>query len=276
MLSPIVTKPLLGVLAFSLRLPPTVRMTDTVSQIAQTFPFISNDALLAKDVLYSGFGQRTRGIESYPGPALSQHLASRLQGFRISDKVVLPPDSRRRISARYTVAFEAPVPLQVLPAQRRRVADANLTLTPAGLLPVEARVACTIDLDERGLITRHTEAIAVDPFAVTATVAHYNLLFERKMCTTIGEKRASALDVAAGWWVALRELTRQELNEVVSRERRESDELRVLGDTDDLSDGEFERWFAIFIGRNFLVGGLGGAALYGVLRALKEGTAAIS
>ena len=58
------------------------------------------------------------------------------------------------------------------------------------------------------------------------------------------------------------------------RRRRESDELRVFdgGSSDDgLSDGEFERWFAIFLGRNFLLGGLGGGALYLILRVLKEG-----
>ena len=72
------------------------------------------------------------------------------------------------------------------------------------------------------------------------------------------------------YWATLRELTRQELSELVRRQRQESDELRVLDGDGGVSDEEFERWFAGFVAKNFAIGGGFGAVLYFTVKALRD------
>ena len=164
---------------------------------------MSDPQLVAPDVEYRGFGVRLNGRQAYVDAAAAwrQALPERLRSLEVSEKVVLPPDARSIVAARYRVGFDAPVPPQVLPAQRARVRRAELQLTPEGLVPVSARVACTLQLDAEGRVVRHTEELAVDPFAVYATIAHFELVYARRL----------ALDSprVAAYCGALRELTRQ-------------------------------------------------------------------
>eukprot|EP00966_Prymnesium_polylepis_P160672 3713789-Prymnesium_polylepis.1 len=229
---------------------------DTLPALEQTLPFVRDPALVAPDVEYRGFGVTLRGRAAYVEAANAWHVAlpARLRSFEVSEKIVLPPDARSIVAARYRVGFEAPVPPQVLPAQRSRVARAELRLTPDGLVPVGAKVACTLVLDAEGRILRHTEALAVDPFAVDATIAHFEFAFARLRAIDYGGGLVGA------YWGALRELTRQELDEVVRRSR--SDELQVLEGDGGVTDEEFERWFVGFIAKNLVAGGAIGAALY--------------
>ena len=113
-------------------------------------------------------------------------------------------------------------------------------------------------LDGEGRVVRHTERLAVDPFAVDATIAHFELCYAR--CLAVESN--SPLAPVVAYWRALRELTRQELDEVVRRSR--TDELRVLegGGDGGVTDEEFERWFFGFVGKNLVAGGAMGAALY--------------
>ena len=174
--------------------------------------------------------------------------------------------------------------MQVLPAQRARIANANLTRTADGLIPVEARIAATLEIDrDTGKVRRMTEELAVDPFAVTATVAHFEFVFARRLVLLQLDQADGCTDgrVAAGglgdlvlrarsYWATLRELTRQELSEIVRRQRQESDELRVLDADGGVSDEEFERWFAGFVVKNFAIGGGFGAVLYFTAKALRD------
>ena len=248
-----------------------VAFSDPLPAISDQLPFLCDYEALGEDVVYKGFGATLLGRDQYVATsrAWREDLPNRLRALHIRDKVVLPPDARGFISARYVIAFEAPVPPQILPAQRARVANAALERTADGKVCVEARVACTVQLDSKGRVIRHTEALAVDPFAVTATIAHFELVYARHLAVAIGRAHPSPLDAAIAWWVALRELTRQELDEVVRRSR--SDELVVLEGADEgVSDAEFNEWFAVFVGRNFLSGALIGATAYYALKTIGE------
>jgi hypothetical protein len=247
-------------------------MSTEPEAILPGFPFV-READLDDSCEYQGFGIRLSGREAC-NKAFSSwkgQLPVRLRNFAVSDITVLPPDARSVISARYTVSFEAPVPPQVLPAQRARIASANLTRTADGRVPVKARIAVTILVDSKtGKVKRHTEALAVDPFAVTATIAHFEYVYARQLSLRIPQAvDESILARVVSYWATLRELTRQELDEIVRRSR--PDELVVLEGADTgVTDSEFERWFTGFVVRNFLVGGAFGAALYYSSRALRE------
>ena len=234
----------------------------------EEIPFLCDGTLLADNIKFRGYGQHITGRTDYlaASTAWRDMLRQKLQAFEVTDVVVLPPDARSVVSARYMVSFEAPVPPQVLPGQRARVAQAQLSLTDEGLLPVSARIAVVLQLDSEGRVVSHSESLAVDPFAVGATIAHFELVYARRLAVSSG----SALAIATAYWAALRELTRQELDEIVRRSR--TDELAVLqgGRDDGVTDAEFERWFLRFVGGNFLAGSAIGAALYYALKGLAQ------
>lgn len=243
---------------------------DTFPTIQDELPFISSDSVLAEDIVYRGYGAELRGRSVYQAAvdAWSRELPTRLNSFEVADKVVLPADSRGRINGRYKLRFLAPVPPQVLPAQRERVLQANLTRTADGLVAVEATIACTLQLDSNGRVTSCAEYLTIDPFAVTATIAHFELCYWRALVASSSSSQ-SPLAIAQAYWAALRELTRRELEEVKKQATAEDDELRAL-DGGELSNSDFERWFAIFVARNFLAGGAIGAVAYAVARTVKE------
>lgn len=247
----------------------------SLDTLEESFPFLRAEDC-ADDVQYKGFGVSLSGRDAYVFAAAiwQAQLPMRLKNFAVSEKTLLPADSRSIVSARYKVAFEAPVPPAVLPAQRARIANANLTRTVDGLVPVEARIAATLEVDRTGKVRRFRESLAVDPFAVTATIAHFELLYSRRLSLLEAQGTPGVGSYAfrvRAYWAALRELTRQELTEIVRRGRRESDELRILGGQDDgVTDEEFERWFTGFIIKNFAIGGGFGAVLYYTIKALRE------
>ena len=219
--------------------------------LADALPFDIDSTLLSDDIQYRGFGVSLEGRDEYTSvqSAFERQIPARLRKFTVSDMTLLPADGRGVMVGRYTVSFEAPVPPQIMPEQRRRLARANLTRTADGRAPVEARVACTLQIDPTtGLVCRHTETLAVDPFAVTATIAHFEYCYARQLALYAARSdgaKLSLLTVAVAYVRALRELTRRELNEVVKENRRNSDELSVLtgGDIDaDVSDEEFNSW----------------------------------
>lgn len=240
-------------------------------KLPAALPFVLDPDLLADSVVYNGFGQALRGRAEYM--AASTAWASKLPAlpdFEVRAISVLPPDSRRRVSARYTLAFAAPIPLQVLPAQRARIRRADeageLNRTADGLVRVTAVVASTLTLDGEGRVVRHDENLAVDPFAVTATVASFELHYARRLALL----PASPTSYFAAYWGSLRALTRSELDEALRREK--SDELAVLEGREDggLSEREFEGWFTRFVVRNFLIGGIFGGCLYYAAKAIRE------
>merc|ERR1711972_1152345 len=96
----------------------------------ESFPFLGADAF-AEEAQYSGFGLDLTGQEacSIAMAVWQQQLPTLLRGFAVLSVKMLPPDSRSIVQARYTVSFDAPLPPQVLPAQRDRIRNANLTLT---------------------------------------------------------------------------------------------------------------------------------------------------
>ena len=248
-----------------------LRMSASTPPLPLDLPFVIDAERVAEDVNFRAFGVTLNGRAEYvrSQELWQQQLSERLRKFEISDKTILPPD-RGTVIGRYRVSFEAPVPPQYMPEQRARLARANLTTTEDGYAPVEALIACTIELDRDGRVRRHVEQLAVDPFAVTATIAHFEYVFARQMAV---RRDDGLLAVPTSYWLSLRELTRRELNEVVVQSRRGTDLSALQGGQADaeVSDEEFERWFAVYLGRNFLAGGAIGAVAYGLVRALKEG-----
>ena len=120
-----------------------------LDRLAEALPFLSDD-IMAEDIVYSGLGLTFEGRAAYAAAASSwsRTLPERLRSWACTSKTVLPPDARRRVSARYSLEFEAPVPPQVLPAQRARLLAAKLPTS--GLVPVRATVVGTLELDAEG------------------------------------------------------------------------------------------------------------------------------
>lgn len=105
--------------------------------VAEQWPFIEEADLYAAAVQLNSPGLRLPSDSSARACATSgaqqaRALPSLLQDFSVSKKTMLPLDARRRVRARCTLSFAAPLPLQVLPAQRARVQQANLTLRADG------------------------------------------------------------------------------------------------------------------------------------------------
>ena len=80
--------------------------------LSAALPFLGEE-LLAEDVRYSGLGVTLQGRDAYAAAtaAWSRVLPQRLGRLQCERKTVLPPDSRRRVTARYSLEFEAPLPL---------------------------------------------------------------------------------------------------------------------------------------------------------------------
>ena len=109
----------------------------------------------------------------------------------------------------------------------------------------------TIALDEQGRVCRHDEQLVTDPFDVTNSMAHFELLNAR--ARALLPEGNPLIDPVRAYWSALRGMMRIEMEE--GARRAASDELPVLGSSD-VTDEEFEREFRRFIGRNLLVGAL--------------------
>ena len=120
----------------------------------------------------------------------------------------------------------------------------------------------TIALDEQGRVCRHDEQLVTDPFDVTNSMAHFELLNAR--ARALLPEGNPLIDPVRAYWSALRGMMRIEMEE--GARRAASDELSVLGSSD-VTDEEFEREFRRFIGRNLLVGALLPASVYGVAKA---------
>ena len=102
-------------------------LDDPLERLSAALPYLGEE-LLAEDVRYSGLGVTLQGRDAYAAAtaAWSRVLPQRLGLLKCERKTVLPPDSRRRVTARYSLEFEAPVPPQVLPAQRARLLSAGV------------------------------------------------------------------------------------------------------------------------------------------------------
>ena len=128
-------------------------LDDPLERLSAALPYLGAE-LLAEDVRYSGLGVTLQGRDAYAAAtaAWSRVLPQRLGSLQCERKTVLPPDSRRRVTARYSLEFEAPVPPQVLPAQRARLLSAGVPTS--GLVAVRATIVGTIELDEQGRVCR--------------------------------------------------------------------------------------------------------------------------
>ena len=113
-----------------------------LERLSAALPYLGEE-LLAADVRYSGLGVTLRGRDAYAAAtaAWSQLLPQRLRALRCERMTVLPPDSRRQVTARYSLEFEAPVPPQVLPAQRARLLRAGVPTS--GSVAVRATIVGT-------------------------------------------------------------------------------------------------------------------------------------
>ena len=113
-----------------------------LERLSAALPYLGEE-LLAEDVRYSGLGVTLRGRDAYAAAtaAWSQLLPQRLRALRCERKTVLPPDARRQVTARYSLEFEAPVPPQVLPAQRARLLRAGVPTS--GSVAVRATIVGT-------------------------------------------------------------------------------------------------------------------------------------
>ena len=103
--------------------------------IAESWPFVGDPDLVTEDVRLNSPACLQQGAESVLAASLlfQEELPQRLTDLRVLSNTVLPPD-RRLIRGKCTIAFAAPLPLQILPAQRSRIQSAQLELRPDGLI----------------------------------------------------------------------------------------------------------------------------------------------
>lgn len=265
-----------------------------IDALRSALPFIDDERLLAENVRYTGLGLTLPDRAAYADAASKWRatLPTRLRNFEITDVVVLPPDGRGVCSLRYKLSFDAPVPPAVLPGQRRRLAAANLQVSPDGRTRVTAVVVGSLTLDaSRTRVVRHVESLAADPFAVLTSIAHFELLNARALAmmmtsssstataaaddeTTSDPGKASMPSVVAeplAYWSALRGMMRLELEEATRR--AQTDEMSVLsggaGDDGEVSDEQFESQFRLYIARIFLLGAAGPAVAFGVAKLIR-------
>ena len=184
-----------------------------LESLADALPYLSDPALLAADVRYTGLGLALDGREAYSAAASAwqRELPRRLAGLEVTAKTVLPPDARRTVSARYSLEFQAPIPPQVLPAQRARVLAAGMPTS--GLVAVRATVIAALELDADGRVRRHTEQLVTDPFAVSGSIAHFELLNARAHAL-LPDAAPPPLRAPLAYWRALRGMMRIELEPV--------------------------------------------------------------
>ena len=138
-----------------------------------------------------------------------------------------------------------------------------------GFTRVSALVAGTLQLDREGTrVQRYRETLVADPFAVTTSIAHFELLNARARAL---ESTPSLVAEPLAYWSALRGMMRLELEEATRR--AQTDELSVL-ESADVTDDMFEAQFRVYMLRIFLLGAAGPAVAFGVakvLRAAAEG-----
>jgi len=238
-----------------------ISASESASATADALPFITDPELLADGVIYTGLGARLVGKAAYLEGVrqLSGVLPQRLRALEVDSMTVLPPDGRRTVSARWLFRFEAPVPPAVLPAQRARLARAQLEQTADGWTVVTAQISATLVLDEAGRVLRHTESLVADPFAVTNSIAHFNLLNARAHALE-ASPAFRPLSEPLAYWSALRGMMRIELEEAVRRSQTE--DLAALEGEPSVSDEQFERKFRMFVLTNLLTGAALPAAAY--------------
>jgi hypothetical protein len=205
-------------------------------------------------------------------------------------------------ACRYELAFDAPVPPAVLPGQRRRLDAAQLVVSAEGRTRVRALVAASLQLDgSRTRVRRVSERLVADPLAVTASIAHFELLNARSVALSADAAPPLLREPAAYWvcaqWLtprwhvshtagaerllcssapcghafgqtALRAMMRIELEEI--RRRSASDESAVLdGGADGVSDEAFEAQFRAYILRIFLLGFAPPLVAFGLAKLLR-------
>lgn len=171
-------------------------------------------------------------------------------------------------ACRYELAFDAPVPPAVLPGQRRRLDAAQLVVSAEGRTRVRALVAASLQLDgSRTRVRRVSERLVADPLAVTASIAHFELLNARSVALS-ADAAPPLLREPAAYWTALRAMMRIELEEI--RRRSASDESAVLdGGADGVSDEAFEAQFRAYILRIFLLGFAPPLVAFGLAKLLR-------
>ena len=150
-----------------------------LSAISRSLPFITNASLLSDDVQFRAPLSRCRGRDEYVRlmRAWRSDVPARLSGFSAAPATVLPL-SNDTLRCRYTARFVAPVPPQILPAQRARMARAGLLGRRTANVSVTTSVL--LRLDARGRIASHTEERVDDPFDALATIAAFEWLLARK------------------------------------------------------------------------------------------------
>ena len=251
----------------------------SLGALSDALPFWDDAALLSDNVKSSGLGLTLTG-EAYADAAARwrKSLPTRLSKFAIEDVIVLPPDGRRVVSCRYRLSFDAPVPPALLPGQRRRLdaAQAAGMVIENGRTRVSALMRTTLTLDELGRCARISETLTADPFAVTTSIAHFELLNARAVALEPLNSRNGLVREPLAYWAAMRGMMRIELAE--SRRRSQTDEMAVLegGDGEDVSDDDFERSFNVYMLRIFALGFMPGAAAYAAARLLRAAAESLS
>jgi len=252
--------------------------------IADSWPFVLSPDLVTDDVRLDSPACRQLGQSGYLSAmrAFRDGLPLKLVDFKIVNKTVPPPDSGL-MRCRCTVSFAAPLPPQILPAQRARLSrelteqegsSGGLTLRTDGLVEVQVVLSAVLRLDqESGRVREHVEYFSdADPLAVPVTIARFNYLFAKfQAAAAVGEGGVALpppvlafLTAGPSYLAVLREITRLEVDEVARRQ--ETDESRVLFGGGEMSEGEFNRFFWGFVGQNFALGGAIGFVIYAAAR----------
>ena len=255
--------------------PRLIADNNILSEFSDALPFLP-DELLADDAQYNGLGLSLSGRSACAAAASRWRasLPSRLQNFAVEDMTVLPPDGRRIVTCRYRISFDAPVPPAVLPGQRRRLDAAQLTIVD-GRTRVSALVSASLQLDGDGKCKRFREALVADPFAVTTSIAHFELLNARAIALEPLASKNPIMREPLAYWSALRGMMRLELEE--ARKRASTDSLGFVdGDFEGVSDEVFEAEFRVYMVRIFALGFLPAGAAFAVGKLVKAAVESVT
>ena len=218
-----------------------------ISALRDSMPYLARAELLADDFEYEGplASGPVRSRDAYVSLAtrLERELPARLRGLSLD--ATAAPLGAASARCRTSLRFSAPVPPQVLPAQRARLEAAGLPAGGGGAnIEARATLATTLTFDDAGRVRRRVDELVDDPFDALATIAHFELVY--------ASRAAAGAPAPLAYLLTLREITRNELRQAAPAE------------TEDERD--FDRFFAVFVARNLALGGVLGGVLYGFLR----------
>ena len=257
---------------FSERRDERTEATSLFERLSQALPFptCADADLFSTEIRFTAPMLELQGRERYldVSKIWKDSLPIRLEGFNISRSELFMVNERK-LKYRWAVEFYGPLPPQILPAQKRRVAAAKLQPDPArgGKVAVRVQFNTEISVDAQGKVEQLVERIEGDALgeSVPSTIARFEVLQARRL--------PGDLPGVLRYMGVVRWLMREEFVEL--QERSESDEARVLGLGAKKPGEGFEFQFVVFVAQNFAMGGFIGIVIYCAIKLATGGPDAL-